>query len=89
MQLRQKQCRDCPFRPDGARLRENAMDRIYGYLLEGVNHICHNTTDSVCVGGREWQLEIWYRLGRIKAPTNEALAEAMRAAGVEPKEHIC
>jgi len=66
------------------------MASVYGYLLEGQNHLCHSdrSNETVCLGGRKVTLETWYLMGKISAPTNEALAEAMRAAGVEPKEHI-
>lgn len=90
MKLAKKQCRSCPFLPDGLPLRLKYMEKVYGYLLEGKNHLCHSdrTNQTVCLGGREEQLRMWHLIGRISAPTNEALAEAMRAAGVEPKEHI-
>lgn len=85
------QCRTCPFRSDGGlKLHPDHLAEIYGYLLEGSNHFCHSvrTKNQVCWGGRQWQLEMFYRLGRISAPTNEALADAMRQAGVAPKKHV-
>lgn len=91
MKLPKSQCKTCPFLPDGLPLDSDKMAEIYQYLIEGVNHLCHSdhSSETVCFGGRQWQLEIWHRIGRISAPTNEALADAMRAAGVEPKKHIC
>lgn len=84
------QCQSCPFRDDGIKLRPAYLGQIYGYLLKGENHLCHAVRDDkrVCFGGRQWQLEMFYRLGIIRNPTNEALAEAMRESGVEPKECI-
>jgi len=66
------------------------MTEIQAYLLNGTNHLCHSdqSNRTVCVGGRNYQLEIWHRMGMISAPTNEALREAMKSAGQSPKGHI-
>lgn len=90
MKLAKKQCKSCPFLPDGLPINSNEMSRIQQYLIEGTNHLCHSdcTSKTICKGGRQWQLEIWYRMGRIQAPTHEALVKAMRATGVEPAKHI-
>lgn len=84
------QCKSCPFRYDGLKLSPAYLSNICQYLLEGENHLCHSVRHEkrVCWGARQWQLEVFYRLGRIDAPTNEALAEAMRTFGVEPQSHI-
>lgn len=84
------QCQSCPFHDDGIKLRPTYLGQIYEYLLNGENHFCHSVRDDkrVCFGGRQWQLDMFYRLGHISAPTNEALAEAMRQADVEPSECI-
>jgi len=85
------QCKYCPFRSDGGiKLSQAKTEEIYRYLLQGVNHLCHLvvTRNQVCWGGRQWQLEVFYRLGYIGSPTNKALAEAMRRSGVEPGKHI-
>jgi hypothetical protein len=90
MKLPTAQCKTCPFLPDGLLLGADRMANIYQHLFEGTNHLCHSRSNqTICFGGRQWQLYVWHQIGRISAPTNEALAEAMRAAGVEPKEHIC
>lgn len=90
MKLAKQQCKSCPFLPDGLPLSPKYMAKVYGYLLQGENHLCHSdrSNETVCLGGRKEQLKIWHLLGRISAPTNEVLAEAMRAHGVEPKDHI-
>lgn len=31
---------------------------------------------------------MWHSMGIISAPTNKALAQAMKQAGVEPAKHI-
>lgn len=88
--LGKQQCSTCPFRPSGIQLPPERMEEIRGYLIKGVNHMCHSdqSNRTVCVGGRKYTLEIWHRLGWISAPTNEALRLAMSLSGVHPKRHI-
>lgn len=92
MKLRKNQCQNCPFRSDPQRLALSCekMLEIYSYLLRGTNHLCHNDLSSktICTGGRRWQLKMWHSMGIISAPTNVALAKAMKQAGVEPAKHI-
>ncbi len=90
MKLRKKQCATCPFLWTDL-LSPEEMAEIYVYLLSGTNHLCNSdrTNNTVCLGGRKFQLTSWHRLGVIGEPTNEALAIAMRDAGVEPESHIC
>lgn len=90
MKLCKKQCASCPFLHEGM-LSPATMAEIQNYLISGTNHLCHNdrTNDTVCQGGRKFQLKVWHRMGIICEPTNEALANAMRDTGVEPKKHIC
>ena len=66
------------------------MLEITGYLLQGVNHLCHSdeTNHIICRGGRDYQLEIWHRLSIIKEPTDVALHEAMIESGTNPGRHI-
>lgn len=89
MKLRKKQCATCPFLWTDLLLPDK-MAEIHTYLLSGTNHLCHNdrTNRTVCLGGRKFQLTSWHCLGIIMAPTSEALAIAMRDAGVEPEGHI-
>lgn len=89
MKLAKKQCKSCPFLPEGLCLPPDKMIEIYEYLAGGTNHLCHGdrSDQTICLGGRTWALETWHSMGIISAPTNEALADAMRRHGVEPKEH--
>lgn len=85
LKLRKSQCKTCPFLKDNQEiLNEERWEDIYKYLLEGVNHICHSTDKHVCRGGRNWQLNVWCRMGMIEGPTDAALFEAMKAAGIQP-----
>lgn len=84
LKLRKIPCKDCPFYEGGVPLTPDYMASVIDYLSEGVNHICHTTNAHVCHGGRELQLKIFTAQGKIKAPTNESLFEAMREVGIEP-----
>lgn len=90
MKLPKQQCASCPFLREGM-LSPATMAEIQSYLLSGTNHLCHSdrTNSTVCLGGRNFQLTVWHRIGIICEPTNEALADAMRDAGIKPKKHIC
>ncbi len=89
MKLRKKQCATCPFLWTDSLLADKTAE-IHAYLLSGTNHLCHSnrSNNTICLGGRKFQLTSWHRLGIISEPTNEALAIAMRDAGVEPEGHI-
>ncbi len=90
MKLQKKHCATCPFVYTHI-LSAKKMAEIYTYLLSGTNHLCNSdrTNNTICLGGRKFQLTSWHRLGVISAPTSESLAIAMRDAGVEPESHIC
>lgn len=88
-----EQCKSCIFRHDGneVELRPERLAEIQAYLLQGTPHLCHTPQmnggpDRACRGGRDFQLQCWARMGIIAEPTDEALAEAMRKAGVDPQE---
>lgn len=89
-----KQCRSCIFRHDGneLELRPGRLAEIQAYLIQGTPHLCHtpqiegSKVEMVCRGGRDFQLQCWTGMGIISAPTDEALADAMRKAGVVPQE---
>jgi hypothetical protein len=89
MNLQKKHCATCPF-VNTDMLPAKQMTEIYAYLRSGANHLCNSdrTNNTVCLGGRKFQLESWYQMGVINEPTNEALAVAMRDAGVKPEKHI-
>ncbi len=84
-------CASCPF--EGAEpisLAATSLGKIRSYLLAGQNHLCHSdrSNHTVCRGGRNYQLQMWHRLGLIEVPTDEALARAMKACGIAPRQHI-
>lgn len=90
VKLRSNQCSGCPFlKQNQDMLPPYRWAEIYQYLFDGTNHICHSTDEHVCRGGRNWQLVIWFREGKIKAPTDDALFEEMRKSGIEPEITEC
>jgi hypothetical protein len=77
------QCSTCVFRPPrdgGIHLTPARHAEIRQNLLNGINQICHHGSKSICRGGRDYQLEIFHRLGLIDAPTDEALAARIQEA---------
>lgn len=90
MKLQKKHCANCPF-VNSDILQPKEIAKIHSYLVCGTNHLCNSdcTNNTVCLGGRKFQLDVWYQMGIISEPTNEALAIAMGDAGVEPESHIC
>ncbi len=92
IRIRKTQCESCVFRPEqegGIYLSPFRRVEIVAYLLQGTNQLCHHDEDrTVCRGGRDYQLQCWHRMGMIEEPTDEALREAMREVGVEPKRHV-
>jgi hypothetical protein len=84
---RPSQCATCIFRRDGREvpLAPGRMAEILGYLVRGITHLCHTGGNKwACRGGRDYQLQTWYRLGLIADPTDESLARAMDALGLDP-----
>jgi len=51
------------------------MAEICQYLVEGVNHLCHNdrTNVTVCRGRRNFQMQTWAAMGLIESATDESL----------------
>lgn len=81
VEVNEQQCYSCPFNETSNRLPLpiERMNEIYGYLANGTNHMCHSTSDeTVCRGGRNFQLQILHRMGLITEPTDNALNEAMK-----------
>lgn len=88
--VRPTQCPTCIMRAETIRaMRRARIMQIQDSLLQGTSHLCHSCRGRrggqawvACRGGRDLQLQVWHRLGWIKAPTDDALADAMEAAGL-------
>jgi len=84
------QCGSCIFRENGNKveLAAGRLDEIKTYLLRGTAHRCHQPEAEgrrktiICRGGRDWQLQVWHRIGLNEAPTDEAQTVKMVALGL-------
>lgn len=89
---RKTMCGSCIMRPEsqgGISLTPERRAEIVAYLMEGQNQLCHSDNNkTICRGGRDYQLNLWARLGIISAPTDEALRQAMTLSGISPKSHV-
>ncbi|MBP5978024.1 hypothetical protein HW132_36360 [Brasilonema sp. CT11] len=73
-------CSTCPFQTDehGRYKCPDVTNRIISRILSNCSQICHHPRFAekpethLCRGARDYQLEIFYRLGVITAPTDEA-----------------
>jgi hypothetical protein len=84
-------CATCPFR-EGSKT-EFLRDYLSKASLENAR-ICHSTgrnnafnkrtgrPDHICRGSRDFQLQIFYRMGFLSAPTDEAWAAKRKELGV-------
>jgi len=85
-------CATCPFRP------RSEYAHLAGYLavsaITEASRLCHSTGSSainartgkpsrICRGARDVQLRAMAAMGVIAEPTDEAWADAMRAAEAE------
>lgn len=82
MPVMQSNCETCPFRPEGnPRLRASIEERVMTLASQTCHHTgsVHGKPDThLCRGARDFQLKIFYRMGILDAPTDEAWAKAAR-----------
>lgn len=87
MPVRKTQCATCVFKsPEegGCELGAKRHEEIKLQLIKGINQICHHDDNkTICRGGRNFQLQVFFRMGVIEAETDEALKQAMERAGVK------
>lgn len=69
-----KMCKTCIFQPQQKVVTPGRLTEIQLYLIKGTNHICH-TTNKICRGARNFQLQVFFRMGLISSETDEALYE--------------
>ena len=81
MPVKDTKCSTCPFGPNGnQQIREMVERRI----LTEASQTCHSTgvahgrqDTHLCRGARDFQLQVFRRIGVISAPTDEAWAKAV------------
>jgi hypothetical protein len=80
MPVMKRQCATCPFRTDerGQYDDPRLVSKIQHQCLNQASQICHHPSlegkpeTHLCRGARDFQLTIFYRMGIIDAPTDEA-----------------
>lgn len=76
----QKECSTCPFKKneDGKNQNPKLVARIQQQVLQESSQICHHPRLSgkdethLCRGARNFQLQIFHRIGFLEAPTDVA-----------------
>lgn len=74
-----KQCSTCPFRTDeqGRHLDVELVGKIQQQCLMEASQICHHQRRRgeeerrLCRGARDYQLQIFHRLGMLAEPTDK------------------
>jgi hypothetical protein len=76
MPVMSSKCETCPFNDDGDRHLRSAIEER---VLTTASQTCHHTgaiherpDTHLCRGARDFQLQVFYRLGFLSAPTDEA-----------------
>lgn len=76
-----EKCKSCPFRSN-PELAATVTDRI---LTDG-SQMCHSTgwpmSTHLCRGARDVQLSVFYAIGFLSAPTDEAWSAKRKELGV-------
>lgn len=76
MRVNPARCITCPFN-DGAdaHLRASVESRV----MTQASQLCHETENTtLCRGARDFQLQIFFRMGFLSAPTDAAWAAKAR-----------
>ncbi len=80
-----KQCQTCPFRANehGIHPDPKLVADIQARCLTEASQICHHSTlngketTHLCRGARDYQLQIFYRLGMLSEPTDVCWDETL------------
>ncbi len=91
--LREKMCATCPFR-EGSKtaylketLTEASVRETRICHSTGSNNAFHKRTGispHICRGSRDFQLQLFFKLGVIESPTDEAWNKQRVKCGMEP-----
>lgn len=83
-----RRCSTCPFNTDknGRHSDPALVNKITKRITSEANQICHHPAlfgkeeTHLCRGARDYQLDIFWKLGVLKEPTDEAWAIAQAKA---------
>jgi hypothetical protein len=67
-------CKTCPFRVGNNEL----INKITHRVLNESNHICHTDNIKICRGSRNLQLQVFYDIGILSAPTDNAYNQTLK-----------
>ncbi|MGH8001983.1 MAG: hypothetical protein ACREPR_21780 [Brasilonema sp.] len=78
-------CKTCPFHTDehGRHLDPHLVSIIQADIISKASQLCHHPRligekeTHICRGARDFQIEIFYRLGVLETPTQEAWDKAL------------
>ncbi len=81
------QCASCPWRDDRGIIRDQPemLGNLMTAVLSRANQFCHAPALSgraemqICRGARDFQLQVFHRLGVLPAPTDQAWADTLSA----------
>jgi len=80
MPVMQSNCETCPFGPNGdPHLRATVEARVISTASQTCHHTgsIHGKPDThLCRGARDFQIQIFYRMGILDAETDEAWTKA-------------
>jgi hypothetical protein len=77
-------CKTCPFNSPDSKLANKVQLRV----MTQASQLCHSTRVAnkpethLCRGARDYQLEIFYRLGVIAEPTDGSWTNKARQLGI-------
>jgi hypothetical protein len=77
------QCDTCIFKHGGYELEPEEIGKIYQYLCQGTQHVCHTNRNYACRGGRDIQLRLLTLLGELSEPTDKELKLAIQRFNVK------
>lgn len=73
MPLNKVKCETCPFRGEGC---PEVRSKVEQRVLTQASQVCHGTCNkTLCRGARDFQLQIFHRLGLLKEATDECWTE--------------
>ncbi len=79
MSLMKSMCATCPFGPNGD---QHIRCMVEQRVLTTTSQLCHSSRPAMnkpdtrlCRGARDWQLQIFHRIGWLDAPTDAAWNE--------------
>mgnify|MGYP001558602456 CR=1 FL=1 len=77
MKVNAARCDSCPFNTNGCHtVRQKVEQRV----VTDASQLCHGANNvTLCRGARDHQLQIFYRLGILKEPTDKCWEETQAA----------